>query len=237
MKNKEFFYLQYNKINWENQEKTKINYPINKFIIDEVLTKHKGSSIKIFDMGFGIGFFINMAYLKLKNKFKEIILEGCEPSEKNYNYFINKNKINFKSYNIPFQNVQTKTKFDFITSIYVFPHFNSNDLEKVVRKINLMLEKEGKFILVVANQKYLEEKLKNKKDLFIEENLIKLGDKRYKEVLHYSEIPNIGKVIDFNREDKFYEDLFEKYNFKLVQKKFLNENGFICNVFVFKKLN
>ena len=37
MKNKEFFYQQYDKINWENQEKTKINSFVNNFIIKEII--------------------------------------------------------------------------------------------------------------------------------------------------------------------------------------------------------
>ena len=38
MKNKSFFYLQYNKINWENQEKTKINSNVNDFITKKIST-------------------------------------------------------------------------------------------------------------------------------------------------------------------------------------------------------
>jgi hypothetical protein len=53
--------------------------------------------------------------------------------------------------------------------------------------------------------------------------------------LHYSEIPEVGTVIDYNREEKFYIDLFEKNNFILEKKKNLNDNGFICTIFVFSK--
>ena len=60
MKNKNFFYLQYDKINWENQEKTKINSFVNNFVIKNIILKKKGPDIKIFDMGFGIGFFFKM---------------------------------------------------------------------------------------------------------------------------------------------------------------------------------
>jgi 2-polyprenyl-3-methyl-5-hydroxy-6-metoxy-1,4-benzoquinol methylase len=237
MKNKEFFYLQYNKINWENQEKTKLNSFIYDFIIKEIILKKKGNDVKIFDIGFGVGFFIKTLYQKLSRVYKKIVIEGCEPSIKNYNYFVkNYKKIaRLKVYNIPFLSVTTDEKFDFITATYVFPHFLIGELEDVAEKINLMLEPGGQFILVVANEKYLEEKLKSKKDLFIEKNVIEFNGKKYGEVLHYSDIPKIGKVVDYNREKQFYIDLFKNSNFTLVQGKDLDDNGFICTIFVFKK--
>lgn len=240
MKNKNFFYQQYEKINWENQEKTKINSFVNNFIIQEILSKKSGSSIKIFDIGFGIGFFIKMIYKALNSKYKEMFIEGCEPSDKNYNYFIKK-PLNFrkgvqlKTYNSTFLNTKTDERFDFVTAIYVFPHFVSEELEETAKKINLMLEQNGKFILVVANETYIEEKLKSMKDLFIERNTLEFNGEKYKEVLHYSDIPEIGKLIDYNREEKFYLDLFKKYGFELKMKKDLDDNGFICTVFVFQK--
>ena len=100
-------------------------------------------------------------------------LAGCEPSNKNYNYFVKKKplivrkNVKLKIYPNTFQDVQTNDSFDFITAIYVFPHFSSEDLEKVTQKIYDMLGEKGKFILVVSNEKYLEEKLKDKRDLFI----------------------------------------------------------------------
>ena len=241
MKNKNFFYLQYNKINWEKQEETKVNFFINKYIIKNIILKKKGSTIKVFDIGFGIGSFIKMLHPYLTRFYKDIIIEGCEPSSKNYNYFIRKKSVTarksvkLKTYNKTFQDVKTKEKFDFITAIYVFPHFSSDDLKKISQKINFMLNEKGRFILVVANEKYIKEKLRTKKDLFIEKNIIKLYGKKYKEVLHYSDISKIGKVIDYNREESFYTDLFGKHRFKLIQKKDLNDNGFICTVFIFEK--
>ena len=240
MKNKNFFYQQYEKINWENQDKTKINSFVNNFIIQEIISKKNGSSIKIFDIGFGIGFFIKMIYKALNPKYKEIVIEGCEPSDKNYNYFIKKplnfrKDVQLKTYNSTFLNTKIDEKFDFITAIYVFPHFVSDELEETVKKINLMLEQNGKFILVVANETYIEEKLKSMKDLFIERNTLEFDGKKYKEVLHYSDIPEIGKLIDYNREEKFYPDLFKKSGFELKMKKDLDDNGFICTVFVFQK--
>lgn len=239
MKNKEFFYQQYNKINWENQEKTKINEFVNKFIIKEIISKHKGLDIKIFDIGFGIGFFFKMLSNNLTKHYKNILLEGCEPSDKNYRFSkLNlkiKKGIKLKTFNETFLNTNTKTKFDFITTIYVFPHFAEDELKKVVDKIHSMLDMKGQFILVVANEKYLKQKLKTKKDLFIEKNTISLGSKNYEEILHYSDIPEIGKIIEYNREERFYIDLFGKNKFKLLQKNNLNDSGFIATLLVFEK--
>lgn len=240
MKNKNFFYLQYNKINWENQEKTKINSFVNNFIINEIILKKKGPQIKIFDIGFGIGFFIKMLFEKLNSFYESIFIEGCEPSKKNYDYFVKKQiklrkGIGLKPYNKTFLKFKTNEKFDFITAIYVFPHFALDELKETLKKIHFMLEDKGKFVLVVANQKYLEGKLKNQKDLFIEKKSVKFGEKNYTEVLHYSDIPEIGKIIDYNREEKFYIDLFAKNQFRLITKRNLNDSGFICTVFVFEK--
>lgn len=238
MKNKEFFYLQYNKLKWENQEKTKINSFVNKFIIQNIIRKKKDQNIKIFDIGFGIGFFFNMLSKSLKSHYKNIILEGCEPSSKNCIHFKLKSSknIKIKTYEDTFLNSKPDKKFDFITSIYVFPHFTLEDLKKSVKKIYSMLDKKGKFILVVANEKYLKNKLKTKKDLFIEKNTIKLNNKDYEEILHYSEIPEIGTLIDYNREEQYYLDLFKLNKFKLIKKCNLDDNGFLCTLFVFEKV-
>ena len=98
-----------------------------------------------------------------------------------------------------------------------------------------MLKEKGKFILVVADEKYLKNKLKSKKDLFIERNNIKLNNKNYQEILHYSEIPKIGTVIDYNREENYYLDLFKANKFKLIKKENFNDNGFIATIFTFEK--
>jgi len=241
MKNKEFFYLQYDKLKWENQDKTKINSYVNNWIINNIFLKKKSDKISVFDIGFGIGFFFKMLKKNLPEKFNEIVLEGCEPSYKNYDYF-NKNlskektnRLKIKGHNKTFQNLKSENKFDFITAIYVFPHFESSELENISKKIYSMLENYGKFILVVAKENYLEDKLKAKRDLFIEKNFLELKGKRYNEFLHYSEIPQIGTVIDYNREERFYIDLFEMNGFSLESKTDLDDNGFICTIFVFSK--
>ncbi len=178
---------------------------------------------------------------KLTKFYGNIIIEGCEPSIKNYDYFVKRKSLSVRDntklrmYNKTFLESQTDERFDFITAIYVFPHFAPDELEATAKKIYSMLNEEGKFILVVANERYLKEKLKDKRDLFIEKNTIYLNGKNYEEVLHYSDIPKIGKVIDYNREERFYIDLFEKNKFSLSNKKDLNDSGFICTIFVFKK--
>ncbi|MBI1755384.1 class I SAM-dependent methyltransferase [Candidatus Azambacteria bacterium] len=174
MKNKDFFYLQYNKINWKNQEKTKINSFINDYIIQNVISNHKGDSISIFDIGFGIGFFFKMLFPALEGKYQKILIEGCEPSRVNYDYFLKKKPkelpagITINTHKKTFQDTKTDIKFDFVTAIYVFPHFLSEDLESVVKKIHSLLKDGGIFILVLAEDKYLENKLKTEQDLFIE---------------------------------------------------------------------
>ena len=146
MKNKNFFYQQYEKIKWENQEKTKINSFVNNFIINNIILKHKSSTIKVFDIGFGIGFFMKMLYHKLSKSYKNITLSGCEPSDKNYDYFVKKKplivrkNVELKTYKDTFQNMQTNEKFDFITAIYVFPHFSHEDLENIAKKIYSMFD-------------------------------------------------------------------------------------------------
>ena len=78
-----------------------------------------------------------------------------------------------------------------------------------------MLKDGGKFVLVLAEEKYIENKLKTEQDLFIEKRNITYGGKQFKEWLHYSDIPKIGKLVDYNREEAYYLDLFKNNNFKL----------------------
>lgn len=241
MEDKNFSYLQYDKLNWEKQEKTKITSLVDRFIINEVILKHKTPEIKIFDIGFGIGIFMGELYKTLKNSYDNITLAGCEPSSKNYDYFVKNNhlvskkNIQIKTYKDTFQNVKTNAKFDFITATYVFPHFLSEDLDKIAKKIHFMLKGKGRFILVVANEKYIQSKLENQKNLIIKHDFIEMDGKKYKEVVHYSDLPEIGRIIDYNREEQYYLDLFKKNKFKLIQKTNLEDTGFVCTIFVFEK--
>lgn len=242
MKNKSFFYLQYNKIDWKNQEKTKINSFINDYIIQNIILKHTGDSISVFDIGFGIGFFFKMLLAALSGIYKNILIEGCDPSRVNYDYFLKKKpkKLSagtiINTYKKTFQDIKIANKFDFVTAIYVFPHFLSEDLENVVKKIRLLLKSGGKFILVLAEEKYLGNKLKTEQDLFIERGTFMYKGRQYKELLHYSDIPKIGKIIDYNREESYYLDLFKYNGFHLSRKENLDDHGFICTLFVFEKI-
>ena len=58
---------------------------MNNFIINNIILKHKSSTIVVFDIGFGIGFFMKMLYHKLSKSYKNITLSGCEPSDKEFN--------------------------------------------------------------------------------------------------------------------------------------------------------
>ncbi len=234
MKNPDFFFQQYDKINWVNQENTHLNLSVNQSIIDNILSK-KETPFSLFDIGSGIGFFIGM----IKDKYGEgAHIEGCEPSKKSYDYFTNKssfNKENVIIYPETLQNLKIDKKFDFITAIYVFPHFVEADLVAVTQKITSMLNENGQLIIVVSNEEYLRNKLETKRDLFIEKNDIEFKGKEYKEYLHYVEIPGMGTVIDYDREEDYYKDLLEDNGLKLVKKDKLSSDEYICTVFTFEK--
>jgi len=55
MKNRDFFFQQYDKINWVNQEKTNLNAAVYQFILDEIISKVQ-TPFALFDIGSGIGF-------------------------------------------------------------------------------------------------------------------------------------------------------------------------------------
>lgn len=240
MKNREFFYNQYERLTWENQLETEQNKKANEWIIDEVLLKEDKSDLSIFDIGFGVGFFLKMCKDKLPAKFEKVKLSGVEPSVKNYEeskkVLSGNSKITIETHNKTLLNAKINERFDVITSIYSFPEIIPEDLEETAKKINQILETGGKFVLVIANEKYLNKKLKEEKDLFIEKGKIELGGKEYEEILHYADIPKLGTVIDFNREEEYYEDLFKKYGFDLKKKHELDDHGFVSSIFVFEKV-
>ena len=106
----------------------------------------------------------------------------------------------------------------------------------VAQKISKMLNENGKLIIVVSNEEYLRNKLETKRDLFIEKNTVEYKGKEYKEYLHYVEIPGMGTVIDYDREEDYYKDLLEDNGLKLVNKDRLNSDEYICTVFTFEKM-
>jgi cyclopropane fatty-acyl-phospholipid synthase-like methyltransferase len=132
--------------------------------------------------------------------------------------------------------VRSDKTFDFITSIYAFPHFILKDLERSAKKIHSMLNSGGKFILVLADEKYLKNKLAADSDLLIEKKYITFRGKKYEQVLHFADIPKIGRVMDYDREEKFYIDLFTENKFKLKLRKNINDNEFISTTFIFEKV-
>ncbi|MGC9605763.1 MAG: class I SAM-dependent methyltransferase [Minisyncoccia bacterium] len=233
MKNRNFFFQQYDKINWANQDKTNLNVAVYQHLIENIISKKDGP-FKLFDVGSGIGLFIRL----LKEKFgNSVRIDGCEPSKKSYDYFMKSDidKTNVTIYPETFQNIKTNEKFDFITAIYVFPHFIEADLGKVAQKISSMLNEAGKLIIVVSNEEYLRNKLETKKDLFIEKNVIEFKGKEYKEYLHYVEIPDMGTVIDYDREEDYYKDLLEDNGLRFVKKDKINSDEYICTIFTFEK--
>lgn len=241
MKNKDFFYQQYNKIDWKKQDSTKINFLINNYISDQIILK-SNKSFRLFDIGFGIGFFFEMINDKLTKQGLSAELVGCEPSIVNFNYFEKKRDViswgkgvSVKAYNSTFLNINIDSKFDFVTAIYVFPNFVFSELDEVVKKIYSLLNVKGKFILVVAEENYLKNKLEQETDLCIEKTSVEYEGKTYEEVLHYTDIPEIGKVIDYNRSETLYNDLFLKNEFKFVTKEKINDSGFMSSLFVFEK--
>jgi len=231
MKNKEFFYRQYDKINWEKQEKTKLNYNIFDYIIKNLINKDKSRQIKLFDIGFGMGALFNQ--LKLQVKSKDLILSGCEPSKRNYGLFLKEKVKNVITYNKSFLKCKTNKKYNFITAIYVFPHFVFEDLTKIAKKIHTMLLQKGLFILVVASDKYIKKKLKNEKKLFKEVYKIKYNNKTYTEYLHYSGISYIGGVLNLNRDNRLYLDIFKNNGFKLLKQENIDNDA--STIFVWEK--
>jgi len=232
-------YLQYNLLNWPVQSQSRLNFYVHQFIIDKVIYAQQRSKTKVFDIGFGIGMLFKMLCDHLDGEI-ELRMEGCEPSGKNYRYFTNNppklcRGAEIKTHNNSFLDTQTDQKFNYITGIYVFPHFLQKDLETAVRKIYGMLEQTGQFILVVANEDFLKEKLRSTKDLIIERIFFEYHGEKYEEILHYSDIPEIGRILDYNREENYYLHLFRNNGFELVEKNILEDNGFICTVFVFLK--
>jgi len=239
MVDKEYLFKQYDQLDWQHQETTHINALVHDYIIQNIIAKKEGDEIKIFDIGFGIGSFFQMLQKNLGPHFGSLILEGCEPSEKNYKHFKSKHFESFsteiKTCHETFLQTNTPTKFDFLTAIYVFPHFASDELGDVAKKIGSMLLVGGQFILVVANENYLLEKLSSHRDQIIDESTFEFNGKMYHEVLHHSKIPSIGTIIDYNRSEAFYLDLFHSNGFDLATKEDLDDNGFLCSIYVFAK--
>ena len=173
-------------------EKTKVNFEIFKAIGRYIKSQHRGP-LAIFDIGCGIGSLFDLLTHELRKQ-NDVIFEGCEPSAVNYGYFLKKAQSTFKKStkitvkNTDFLSVITKTKFDFITAVYVFPHFIAEQLPMTARKIHTMLKSHGRFLLVVANESYLRNRLQSEKKIFIEKNTLLFHKRKFEEWMHYSDI-------------------------------------------------
>lgn len=229
MKNADFFYRQYDKIEWENQKETGLNKGIYHHIIKEIFDKTSSDHLRIYDIGFGVGLFFTMIQDELEGY--DLELAGCEPSEKNFNAFTNDN---VEVQNKAFQDISPQQTYDFVTANYVMPEFIPEDLDNVVRNVKEMLDSDGEFIMTTANEEYLKNKLDDREDLVIETDTIEFDNESYEEKLYYAQIPEIGTVIDYFREERFYNDLFTKHGFELVEKEVIEDSGFVCTLFRFR---
>lgn len=234
-------YEQYNNLNWENQDITGLHAAVYQSIIDFILNNHADSEVSLFDMGFGTGVFLQNLIQVLPNKYSQILLEGCEPS-KSYDSFKSPDNsgVKVKLYKKEFLDFDYENKFNFLTSVYVMVHFKFDELESVIKKIKTMLKSGGFFIFVVASEGHFNNtgtvvKLENFFDL-IESTDIEYNNKTYKEFFTKVNIPGIGEVYDYNREESLYVDMFKQNGFTL-DKKIEVEEGIFTNSILFLKNN
>ena len=89
----------------------------------------------------------------LKEKYKDLILEGIEPFNDGFNIFKKINSI-VKSYGVNIQNIDyeqfsTNTKYDLIFCVNVFEHLNDwrNFLDKSIE----LLEEDGQLVILCPN--------------------------------------------------------------------------------------
>lgn len=222
-----------------SQEETKINSTINRFIIQHILNGKKGDEVRVFDMGFGTGLLLEMLHDALTPVYKAITLEGCEPATNHFKHFESRNiqsgLAKTRIFNHTFLETRTDTKFDYLVSVYVFPHIDTDELAAAANRIHSMLLEDGKFILVVANENQLLAKLQSHPELVIEKRTAMRNGNTYQEHVHYSEIPQIGTIIDINREERYYVELFRELGMEVLFQSTLDDQGFLCSFLVFSK--
>lgn len=239
MQNHDFSYRQYDRLHWQQQAQTQINTSLHDYIIREIIAGHPGDEIRVFDLGFGIGLLFERLNALLQGNYSRICMEGCEPSVRNYAGFqsgnAGKGAATIRTENLPFLQYQTESRFDFITAVYVFTHLPSDELEAVAEKISRMLDNNGQFILVVASEKFLEEQMDKGNYRLIEKSSMEFNGKQYWQTLHYSDVPQIGSIIDNSRSEQLYQDLFAKYGMHLRSRREMTDQGFRCSVAVYGK--
>jgi cyclopropane fatty-acyl-phospholipid synthase-like methyltransferase len=242
MKNDDFLFSQYEKeVDWSKQEEADINANINKYIIDEIVARKKSDSINLFDMGFGVGFFIEMFYERARDIYNNIKIEGCEPSEKSFSEF-KKEKIRLKDdHCLNLQNsffLESKDEgdsFDVLTSIYVFNCLKFRELLDNFKKISSMLKKKGLFFLVVSSDDCFLERVKKDQDLIVKEREVEFQEKKYREITHYTDLEGLGRIVDCNRKAGLYVDMAKKCGLSLIEKQEVFDNNLISNVLIFEK--
>ncbi len=179
-----------------------------------------------------------MFYANMSDKYQKIHLEGCEPSETSYSYFVDTygSTIPVKAHPTDFLNVETSHRFDVVVAVYVLPHILFEDLREVAQKIHRTLNKGGRFYTVVTSETSFKAD-KNDKDLFniVEHNTLQYENGVYEEFLHKSFLPEIGYVLDYNRDEKLYIDLFLSNGFVLDKKQELDDGYFLNSLLVFQK--
>lgn len=236
--NERFFYHQYDRIDWEKQKDTGLNLGVNEELLRIIKERHRHSALYLFDIGYGIGFFLQMCCEEISDDYESIHIEGDEPSKQNYEYYeANRSvpdDITVQTHRQPFLETKTDKSFDVLTSTYVFTHLTQDQLQPAAQKIQEMLRPGGTFLLTVANEAYLQQKLRDDEDLLIQTNKLCLSGETYEEYLHYTEIPEIGNVVDLNREEGFYKHLFEESGLRLCRKEVVDDDGFIASIFIFE---
>lgn len=239
MKERNIFYSQYDNIDWINQEKTKINSVVHDYIISKIFDNIRKDDVRIFDIGFGIGLFLEKLSERLAGCFDKIIIDGCEPSSRNYRYYKsrkirNKSNIN-NTFNKTFLETSIDRKYDCVTAVYVFPNIVRDELEKTADKIYSILDNGGFFFLVTASEEYMKSVLDMCSNLIVSKERFEFDGSFYNEILHYTDIPEIGRILDLKRAEKFYQKLFIRCGLDLVLKKYLYDSGFIGTVHMFRK--
>lgn len=232
-------YEQYNAIEWKNQITTRLNEPVNMFIIEKYLTISDKDELRIFDIGFGVGFLFTMVTEKLSSVYNKIYLDGCEPASKSFQYFTEHTpryeNVEFGVVNSPFLTFDTNNAYDVITAVFVLPHIDIHDLVLVASKISTMLNAEGKCIIVIANELQWKQRVHQHEYELLDLEEVELFGRKYKQVLNKTSLPQIGVVTDYNRDEKLYIDMFENQGLILKARTDLEDQGFISTVLVFQR--
>ncbi len=232
------FYQQYDAVEWSAQMGTHLNRKIYERIIAHI-KKNPSTELSLFDMGFGVGYFLSMLYDAFKDKYNHLLLAGCEPARKSYDYFVthappaSENKLSLS--NDAFLEVHNEQKFDFVTAIYVLPNFSEELMPSVVRKICSLLKSEGEFIFATTQFQFIEQAISRHPSRVLKDAHFEYNGSLYRETLHWTELPGVGRIKDYNRERRYYLDLFKNGDFDLLQIEEFESDGFPTEIYYFQK--